>query len=786
MDWILPSLQWYAVLVAISWGFAPWVRLFLPHLPDRSAFIARPLGLLAAVYPLWLLSSVSPVPYLASGLWLTVAFGAATGWLLLWRRGMVSKHWLRWLLAVEALALTAFVLYAVWRGYAPQILNTEKPMDIAFLASTSRATSMPPPDPWFSGESINYYYLGYLLQGAVTRMSRVVPTVGFNLALATTFSMTVTASFGVAFVIVRRWASARRALTAGMLAVALLVLGGNLYAAKQFIADPSQTIDAGWWDGVGWAASRVVYDAVPIESRGGSPGGLDAAGPVETINEFPAFSFVLGDLHPHLLALPYTIVAIYVAYALFTLLGSATAWSRSAAIRVALAGGVVGSLYMLNSWDFPTYLLLVGVATWFGMRRLGGRTVLGALALLAAASFAFWLPFFIDFTPPVGVNTSDVPAWLAGIPLVSTLLTTLGAMRWEHTSVAEFLTVFGIPYLFAILALGHGVTAPRLSPAVSRGRFPHRPVGLFAATILGFGLVLGAPVVVLCGIPLILAALQHSGRRLTHGPLTLLFSLGFGLILGTEFFYIQDLFANRMNTLFKIYYQAWTLFGIATAVGILELWRDAGVRNAFDKRVTRPAFAALVTVALAAVLIYPVLSAADYPAIRGPVNWVGLDGMAYIGEEDRGELAAMRWLRDNAEEDDVLLEALGCSYQVNSGLPTSGMSAFTGVPTVLGWPGHERQWHLGDQMALRELQRRAGLFEQLFSRDGQSLRDGFGITLIYVGPLERDGTSACETAGPYQAVQSPAFPGPGWKVAFSEGHATIYQRVSAAARSPGG
>lgn len=783
MNWFFISLQWYAVLIAITWAFAPWIRLLTPAMPDKAVFVARPLALLAAVYPLWLLSSILSIPYSTAGLWMTVVIGGATGWLMTWRRRRIDAAWLRLLLIAEALSLSAFALYVAWRGYAPQIVNTEKPMDIAFLASSWRATSMPPPDPWMAGETINYYYLGFLLHGAITRMSGIVPTIGFNLALATTFSMTVTAVFGVGFVIVREWASVRRAVIGGALAVALLVIGGNLYAAGEFIANPSETVDATWWGGVGWNASRVVVDAVPGVSDTDTLTAPGAEPPVDTINEFPAFSFVLGDLHPHLLALPFTVVAVYLAFALYRFLVQSTHSSRRDTVRLALTGGVVGSLYMLNSWDFPTYLILVGVGVWFGSRHLGGRVAAIYLAILGVSSLAFWLPFFVRFTPPVGVSTANIPNWLSNVPLLSTLLTAIGAMRWEHTSIAEFITIFGVPYLLSIWFLGHGMTTPALAHRDTNGSFDQRSAGIFAATILGFGLVLAAPVVVLCGIPLTLALLQHPARRRTWGPPTILFSLGFALILGTEFFYIQDIFGNRMNTLFKIYYQAWTLFGIATAIAIVALWRDVGLGEAVARRATRPTLATVVLIALAAVTIYPVLSATAYRSIREAPGWTGLDGMAYIGEIAPGQLAAMRWIRDNATEDDVLLEALGCSYQVNSGLPTSGVSAFTGVPAVLGWPGHERQWHLGDETILQEQRRRATLFDQLYSLDGQAPRDEFGVTLIYVGPFERTGTPACDTAGPYPAVLDDRFPGPGWEVAFSEGDATIYQRDPAVTAS---
>ncbi|HEV2109650.1 MAG TPA: DUF2298 domain-containing protein, partial [Thermomicrobiales bacterium] len=784
MSAVLAAAQWYAVLLVVTWCVAPWVRLLCPGMPDKGAFVARPLALLAVVYPLWLLSSVFGVPYSTAGLWLTVLLAGVGGWVLIWRRGKIDRPWLKAQFVAEAMSLAAFGLYAWWRGYAPQILNTEKPMDIAFLASSSRAQSMPPPDPWLAGETINYYYLGYLLQGALTRMSGVVPTVGFNLALATTFCITVTAASGTAFALVRDWASVKRAAAAGVLAVLFVVFAGNLYAAKELVRQPAETVAADWWTGVGWNASRIVVDHLPGQGLDESTLDMPPVEPVATINEFPAFSFVLGDLHPHVLALPFTIVTLYLAFALYHLSATHAALDRSYLARLALAGAVAGSLYMLNSWDFPTYLVIVGLAVWFGTRHLEPRRRLAALATMAAASVLFWVPFFVQFTPPVGADAGSLPGGLGRIPVVSALLASVGAMQWEHTSAQEFLTVFGVPYVFALWFLVDGVFPPRVLAAENSSSPPdRRSIGLFAAAVLAFGLFLGAPVVILSGIPLILAALQAPSRRASHGPATLLFAVGFALILGTEFFYIQDVFGNRMNTLFKIYFQAWTLFGIASAVGIVALWRDAGLSGLLARRALRPALAFTSAVALVAVLIYPVLAASDYSPAFEPREWRGLDGMAFIGRSSPAELEAMRWIAANAAPDDVVLEAVGCSYAPWGEVPTSRVSAFTGVPTVLGWPGHERQWHLGDEALWQELQRRAEVIDRLFSPDGDALRDAFGVSLIFVGGFERDGTMDCEAAGPYEGVNDPRFPGPGWDVAFQEGDVTVYQRVDEATAS---
>ena len=283
MTWLEAAIRWYAVLLLLTWGWAPLVAILCPRLADRGASLTRPLALLGIVYPLWLLAGFDLLPYSASGLWITLGVGTIIGWgSLLWRKA-IDRQWLRSLLFTECLALASFAIYVWLRGFTPQLVGTEKPMDAAFLSSSALTTTIPPPDPWFAGEPINYYYLGYLLHGSLARLAEVPATTGFNLALATTFSMAFTAAVGVGFNAARPWAARRRALVAGALASVLLVVVGNLYAPIRLLQTPRQTYEAWWWDkefGIGWRASRIVCDGARVA-------GDCSSGAVETINEFP-------------------------------------------------------------------------------------------------------------------------------------------------------------------------------------------------------------------------------------------------------------------------------------------------------------------------------------------------------------------------------------------------------------------------------------------------------------------------------------------------------------------
>ena len=56
-----------------------------------------------------------------------------------------------------------YALGALLASFAPDVWNTEKPMDMAFINAINASGTFPPHDPWMSGESLNYYYLGHLV-----------------------------------------------------------------------------------------------------------------------------------------------------------------------------------------------------------------------------------------------------------------------------------------------------------------------------------------------------------------------------------------------------------------------------------------------------------------------------------------------------------------------------------------------------------------------------------------------------------------------------------------------
>ena len=138
-----------------------------------------------------------------------------------------------------------------------------------------------------------------------------------------------------------------------------------------------------------------------------------------TINEFPAFSFVLADLHAHVLALPFATVAIGLGINLVLARrpGIHVFGDGRLSLLVLLACGVtLGGLYAINGWDLPTYLglalLALLIQQWLAHERRFTTAFftdfLTVALLLGALCVICYLPFYRDYSSP-GEGVGLVP-----------------------------------------------------------------------------------------------------------------------------------------------------------------------------------------------------------------------------------------------------------------------------------------------------------------------------------------------------------------------------------------
>jgi len=834
---MLAFLNWWFLIELLGLAALPVAWRLFRNLPDRGYAFARPLGLLLASYAFWLLVTFGILRNAWISIMAVIVVLGAVAWATAHREALLAflrrEH--RVILATEVLFLVTFAGWTIFRAYNPEIMATEKPMEFAFLNAILRTETFPPPDPWLSGFAISYYYFGYVMVAMLTRLSGLDPAVTFNLAIALLFALTCTGAFSLVYNLVKgreergesaaqdsprssrgrpQTAALLSPLTCGLLGALFVAIIGNLEGVLEVlhlrgvgsaafwawldIKDLNVPPAASngwlptrylWW----WRASRVVRDVIL---------GQD----VEVIDEFPFFSFLLGDMHPHVLALPFVLLAL--ALALNVLRGITTTQSgeqipplpsllsplSSPLSPLSHLGPLpllvplcLGALGFLNSWDFPTYTLIFLGA--YAIRRYlergrADRAWLGDVVAVGIAVLALglilYLPFYLGFQSQAG--------GLRPVLLVKT--------RWQ-----QYLVMFGVFVFIAVSLLAEGLWKLGRRPGGAVGDRLGRPrsllnpqprllggptwlVASLALPLLVVCLVFtwwtAAMLIVLIGLAalVLLHSLKQSVEEnevleIGYWPLSswsfvlLLIIVGLALTLSTEFVYIKDTFNSRMNTVFKFYYQAWVLLGISSAFGVYWLaGRRRGTSEESGSRfgygmVTRWVWLALVVLLVLAGLVYPALASwTKAGGFRGPPT---LDGMAWFRQYRPDDYAAIQWLRENMPAGTVVLQASGGSYS-----EAGWIAAASGLPTLLGWDYHELQWR-GN---FDEPGRRQPIIQTIYqSTDIQQvvkLLDDNDVNCVYVGPVERQSYQL----GPPQVDKFARFMNPVYK----QGAVVIYCR----------
>ena len=767
MDWFNLTFLWYLQTTIAAVALAPLAFWLCRNLTDRGASFVRPLTSLLLVWPVWYLAGIGDgiVPFTRISLWISIIVLGLAAWFLAFRLRLINRPTIQHFLIAEAGFLACFAAFIWFHGYGPEITSQEKSSDLMMLASAMRSESMPPADAWFAGHTVNYYYLGYVIFGAFGKMIDAAPAETFNLALATIFGMSVVAAAGLAGNIIGKWGGMLLSRIGGILAAALILVCGNPWAAFTWFGNRTEQWQANFFyhpetgaGAIGWNATRIL------------PSGNDTT---KAISEFPAFSFILADLHPHMMALPFAITALGIAWMLANLPASQHL-VRNEWPRLVAAGGFIGALYALNAWDFPTYLALGLLALLWGTMSHPIRERLIAAGIVVVSSLICWLPFYLNFEAPTRQADSAAAEQVAKIPVIGGLLASVAGYTGERSSFGDYFSIFGFAWTIAIVLI--------VSEFYQRRDLPHdrqvQNILVGAGVIITIaGLIAQVPLLIVCGLPIIaIWLLLERDSRLSLVNVSLaLFGAGFALNLIPEFFYLIDVFNTRMNTIFKVYYQIWLLTALAAALAVIAL-----VQTYRAIASLRYAIATGTAVIVALGIVFPIVAGNQWLNWRNPErDWTGINGIEYMKYTDPGTLAAIDWLRDNAKDDDVLLAAGGCDWSDELGRASGG----SGVPAVIGWWGHEWQWHLGDDETVSELTARASNIPAMYEDPASPLLEQYGVTLIYVGWVETRGLnderySPSQTCapGPFPNASNPDFPGPGWTKVFDENGSQIYRR----------
>jgi len=602
MSWLIYSLQWYVLLLALGIIFLPFTKKLFGSFVDHGYPFAKTIAIILVSYCVFVLGVLKILPYS----WLGIVIVTVVLGYLNWRvrkKVQITKT----MVFEEALFLVSFLFLSFVRGQEPSIHGLEKFMDYGFMQSILKSSYFPPADMWYSPEPINYYYFGHLTGATLIKLSRIPASIGYNLILTTIFGLAMSQTFSLVMNLINRASDELKKTISdlkqgvfGLIGAVLLNLAGNLHTIYFFTKGyPNDKPIEFWKIFSGFNPTAYWYPNatrfIPF-----------------TIHEFPSYSYVVADLHGHVFDIPFVLLTIALLFTFFNSkllitdyalrINSFKSFLYSIFnIRYSIIFGFLTAIhYMTNAFDGPIYLLLVFGISYIVYRISKNFFIFNGLVIFFFILFS--LPFTLFFKPfATGIGVNCAPQFL--IPLQK-----LG------------------PFLFE---KGNCQPSPLWMMFLLWGQFWISLAVLLWATRL----------------------------KRTRTDLFVILCLAFSFILVwiPEFFYAKDIYPAhfRANTMFKLGYQAYILGSIGIAY---TLYRVSHLRFALHNTLIRFVMCACLFL----LLLYPLFS---FQSFYGKLNKTpDLDGIKWLETTHPQSSEIVEFLNAKVKKQVRILEAQGDSY----------------------------------------------------------------------------------------------------------------------------
>jgi len=712
-------LWWLVAYLAFTLVGMPLAAVLFPRLADRGAGLALPVALALLWVVVYLVGHLS----LTAGVWVGLAVLAATAGLAVYRGVEIDRR--RYGETALVFGLAFFFLVAI-RAVDPAVhpAGGEKFLDFGLLNSILRADRLPPEDMWFAGQPVQYYYGGHLLAAVLTKITGTEPRFAYNLALSGFYAMLVTAAYGLSGSIAASRGVSR--VRAGAFGAFFVGFASNLSTVSHFVL---------WL--VPGAVKEPVLGALGMELSGfvaDGPGAFSywsASRIIDgTINEFPLFAWLNGDLHAHMMSTPFVLL---VAGLLFSYFQTPASERRR---RLALVFGVVpplaGLLAVVNTWSVPT---------------VGGLTFL-TLAL-APTDPASLLPEDLGDRIPASGLTHELARHvlaLAGAVVVVILGVAWSLPFWLGTASGRSVAFLPDRSAMGGLLLVHGAflfvfglyLARHSLSVLDREHADEVAVLLVIAVVLAW-IGTSAPVLALLGPVIIVGwillrtrpgvvgggsasdvdpsreAVSDGGTAVTGGDSagdptspadktdiagegvvdrlpggvgfeTLLVLAGAGIVFLVEFVFVQEQAGpGRLNTVFKTYADVWILWAVGAGAVLAHLVEVDTPELAMTGEYWRTGLQVLAVLLVVSTSMYGALALTNHFSADGgfyndPEN-PSLDALRFAEERHPTEAQAIAWFDDLEGQPNIVSKPGTDMY----GWDANPVASLTGVPTLVGW-----------------------------------------------------------------------------------------------------
>ncbi len=749
--------QWWFVLFFIGIIFLPITTRLFSSFFDKGYIFSKIIAISIVSYTVFLCGTIKILPFTQPTIFIILGIFVCINLFVFSKvRPLLRSHLITsWkiFLFEEVLFLGGIVFWAYIRSFQPDIHGLEKYMDFGFVNAILRSEYFPPNDMWFTPFSINYYYFGHLVTAVLTKLSLIPSSITYNLMLTTLFSFTFVGSFSIGAnllylvsntkrrdpgqarmtkernVILASERSERvqnlyRIFIGGILTAFLVSMAGNLHPIYTFfkpyqnenpvpisqLSFSPQTFPNSYWYP---NATRFIHN---------------------TIHEFPIYSFVVSDLHGHVIDIPFVMLTIAV---LFSVIQNAKHKRDSGQARMtsswqlrAKRGGVqdlfqfsvfnfqflllaflLAIMYMTNAWDGLIYAFLTFVVFIYLAYRFKNYTLYAIRYTLIIIGFVlFSLPFSLHFKPFVsGIGILCAPPFLTNIGKLGPLL--FETNHCQHSPLWQLLTLYGFFYFWVISFILIIIKRKNQIPKVS-GQ---------ARMTSSWGV----------------KRLQNLFRISSSNDIfvLVLILLSTLLIIIPEFIYVKDIYPAhyRANTMFKLVYESFIMLSIASGYIILRIVlriKYYVLREKTKKKIFAIFYLLFAGILISLVFLYPYFAISSY--YGNLQTYYGLDGTRYLQKLYPNDYAAINWLNQNIQGQPVILEAQGDSYETYF----ARVSANTGLPTVLGWTVHEWLWRGTYDIPSPRIAEVHTLYETQDLNITKNLINKYKISLVFIGNLE--------------------------------------------------
>ncbi len=718
-------IKWWLLIFLIGIIFLPLAFSVFKNFFDKGYIFSKILGIIIVSYSIFLLGVLRIIPFsFANSVVILIFFAALNISFIIRDKNGGLKTFLKKIkehrtifIFEEILFTLCFLLWCYVKSFQPDIHGLEKYMDFGILNSILRSEFFPPKDMWFTPLPINYYYFGHLVTAVLTKLSNISSNITFNFMIATIFAFTFTASFSIGANLIYMLKSQINqgvknskvlnlgnrklfgilnfefgALTGGFLTAFIVSFAGNLQTIYAFFKNYSGENPVPFW--------HLPFSLSTLPNNYWYPNATRFI--QNTIHEFPLYSFVVSDLHGHVLDIPMVLLTIAL---LFSLISKSEAlnskhfenlsfkiWNlfriSSLEFRVLLLGFLLAVMYTTNAWDGIIYALLTFIVFLYLAHRSRNYTQYAILyTLILVGFFIFSYPFNHYFKPFVsGIGIVCPPEFLVRVGKLGPFI--FEEAHCQKSPWWQIFTLYGFFYFWVITFI------ISIFRNIKLKNYTAKLKDLEKTDLFVFALILLSTI----------------------------------LIIIPELMYAKDIYPAhyRANTMFKLVYQSFIMLSIASGYIIVRFVSQWKMVNSKWKILP---LMVLGIIGLFLVFLYPYFAINSfYGNLKAQL---GLDGTKYLKNLYPTDYDAIYWINKNIKGQPVILEAQGDSYT-----DFARISANTGLPTVLGWTVHEWLWRGTYDIPAPRITEVQTLYENTDINRTKELIKKYKIDYIFIGDLE--------------------------------------------------